>query len=209
MSSSSNNNNNTVTVLKMVFVGDVAVGKTSFIIRVADNDFSEYPNTVGVDFRVKMLEIQGKQLKIQLWDTAGQERFRTLTTSYFRGAHIIFLMYSINSEESFKSLEHWNDEIKYHADKNAKTFLIANKLDLQAEQPRSVSEERGRIFADKLGCEYFEVSCKENLHVDQVILTVCEEMVKSVAGTGGWKVSLAMLSPSKEQKKKKSPCTLI
>ena len=170
-------------LLKILLIGDSGVGKTSIILRFADGDFFEKPSTVGVDFKVKQLQVGEHNLKLQLWDTAGQERFRTMTTSYFRGAHGILLTYSMTDEASFESIDHWYDEINCHAEKYAQVMLIANKSDLQ--NSRTISEEKGKILADKLGSVgYFEVSAKEDSNLHQAMSALCKKILDSTSARG-------------------------
>ena len=79
-------------LFKVVVIGDAGVGKSSILLRFTDDTFEEQmQSTIGVDFKVKMLDREGKRIKMTIWDTAGQERFRTLTSSYYRGAQGIIL----------------------------------------------------------------------------------------------------------------------
>eukprot|EP01083_Nonionella_stella_P172877 594594_1 len=103
-------------LLKVVMVGDSGVGKSSLLKRFANRDFTgDYISTIGVDFEIKTLEIDGKTVKLQIWDTAGQERFRTITSSYYRGAHGIIIVYDITDKESFDNVRQWLFEIDRYA----------------------------------------------------------------------------------------------
>src|SRR4051794_14346761 len=103
-------------LFKLLLVGDSNVGKTSLLLRFTQGSFNEsVRNTVGVDLRVKMVNYRGKKLKLTIWDTAGQERFRTLTSAYYRGAHGVILVYSINDRDSFTNLSHWLKEIDIYS----------------------------------------------------------------------------------------------
>merc|ERR1719379_3281515 len=93
-------------LFKLLLVGDSCVGKSSLLLRFIDNTFSEqFISTIGVDFKIKTIEIGGKVIKLQIWDTAGQERFRTITTSYFRGAQGILLVYDVSDRGSFDNIK--------------------------------------------------------------------------------------------------------
>ena len=97
---------------KVVFAGDAAVGKTSFINRITKGIFlSNVSSTLGVDFQVKTFLVDDQNVALQLWDTAGQERFRSVTRSYFRRADGVMLLYDITSEKSFLSVREWIDAV--------------------------------------------------------------------------------------------------
>jgi small GTP-binding protein len=84
---------------------------------------------VGIDFKIKTIEIDGKKIRMQIWDTAGQERFKTITQTYYKGAMGIIMTYAVNDRETFQSLENWLKQIKMHASENVIKVLIGNKSD--------------------------------------------------------------------------------
>ena len=99
-------------LFKLLLVGDSGVGKTSILLSFTQDAFQEdVKNTVGVDLKVKLHRFREKMLKLTIWDTAGQERFRTLTSSYYRGAHGIILVYDITSRGSYTNVTEWLKEI--------------------------------------------------------------------------------------------------
>ena len=95
-------------LVKVLIIGDSGVGKSSVLIRYCDDEFnvSQAP-TIGVDFKTKLVQVRGTNLKLALWDTAGQERFRTLTSAYYRGAQGIILVYDCSKRESFDHIVYW------------------------------------------------------------------------------------------------------
>lgn len=88
--------------------------------------------TIGVDFKIKTIEVDGKTIKLQIWDTAGQERFKTITSSYYKGAHGIIVVYDITDRESFSAIQNWMGEVEKHASDNISRILVGNKCDLES-----------------------------------------------------------------------------
>lgn len=132
--------------------------------------------TIGIDFHVKNLEIEGKQVKLQIWDTAGQERFHNVTRTYFRGAAAVLLVYDICDRESFEWLIKWRDQVvEYTGDMSTVVLaIVGNKADRSAE--RQVSEEEGRLTAERLGVSlFFETSAKTGQNVTELFETVAKD----------------------------------
>ena len=103
-------------LFKVLMVGDSGVGKSCMLLRFVDQQYNEtYISTIGVDFRIKTVDVAGKKVKLQIWDTAGQERFRTITSSYYRGAHGIMIVYDSTSQHSFANVKQWLHEITRYA----------------------------------------------------------------------------------------------
>jgi len=139
---------------KLLVIGDSGVSKSSLLLRFSDGTFSDsFITTIGVDYKVKNLEIEGKPVKLQIWDTAGQERFRTITSSYYRAANGILLVYDITEYETFKGISKWITEINRYASDNLVKILIGNKCDLVNE--RKVPYETGSELALQLGIDFF------------------------------------------------------
>ncbi|CAE7197727.1 rab-18 [Symbiodinium pilosum] len=133
-------------LFKLLIIGDSGVGKSSILLRFCDDEFNEkQASTIGVDFKTKFMQVRGKKLKLALWDTAGQERFRTLTSSYYRGAQGIILCYDCTQRSSFEHVKFWQDEVrKYSTNQDAILMLVSNKVDLADQQ---VTRTEGEEFA--------------------------------------------------------------
>jgi GTPase SAR1 family protein len=88
----------------LLLIGDSGVGKSCCLLRFSEDSFTpSFITTIGIDFKIRTIELDGKRVKLQIWDTAGQERFRTITTAYYRGAMGILLVYDVTDERSFQS----------------------------------------------------------------------------------------------------------
>ena len=164
-------------IFKVLLVGNSDVGKSSLILRYVDQIWNDvFVPTIGVDFKVKSLEIENKSIKLQIWDTAGQERFRNVISSYFKGAHGILLIFDITSRESFKELENWLGEVERNASPQILKILIGNKCDLVEE--RDISKDEGEAFAMRNGMQYIETSAKINTNVNEAFEALAKIMVE-------------------------------
>ncbi|GAX77793.1 hypothetical protein CEUSTIGMA_g5236.t1 [Chlamydomonas eustigma] len=178
---------------KILLVGNSGVGKSCILMRFAQDKFLDsMTSTIGVDFRVKMMDVSGKRCKLSVWDTAGQERFRTLTSSYYRGAQGICFIYDVTRRESFEDLEAvWMREVELYSNVDgAVQILVANKVDLSSE--RQVTTEEGQDFAQRHGCLFVETSAKANVAVGQAF----EELVMKILDSPVLIESSGSLAPS-------------
>ena len=114
--------------------------------------------------------MDGQNIKLQIWDTAGQERFRTLTASYYRGAHGIIIVYDVTDRETFENVRQWMHEIDRFANDNVCKVLVGNKCDL--DDKRKVSKEEGEELAKHYGIPYLETSAKSNICVEDSFSTM-------------------------------------
>ena len=164
-------------IFKVLLLGNSDVGKSSLLLRFVDSVWNDaFVPTIGVDFKVKTLDINNQKVKMQIWDTAGQERFRTVVSTYFRGAHGILLLYDVTNKDSFKNLESWLIEIEKNAKEKVLKILIGNKCDLTED--REISEEEGKAFALRNGMEFMETSAKMNTNVSEAFETLAKLMIE-------------------------------
>uniref|UniRef100_A0A7S2D3W7 Ras-related protein Rab-1 n=1 Tax=Florenciella parvula TaxID=236787 RepID=A0A7S2D3W7_9STRA len=169
--------------IKLLMIGDSGVGKTCLLLRYANDSFSPtFITTIGIDFKIKNIELDGKRIKLQIWDTAGQERFRTITTSYFRGAQGILLVYDVTDRGSFNSIRNWVGQIQQHADVHVNKILIGNKCDI--EDQRMVSKEEGEKLAKEYDIKFFETSAKQDFQVDSGFVTIAGEVKNRLISEG-------------------------
>ena len=157
-------------LLKILVIGESAVGKSALLLRYTENTFTtSFMTTIGVDFKNKIIEIDGHKVKLQIWDTAGQEKFKAITKAYYRGAHGILVVFDIANQDSFSHTESWIESIR-EANTEIDILLIGNKADL----PRQVSREDAQALADKFNIKYYETSAKENENVSKAFEDLAE-----------------------------------
>jgi len=162
-------------LFKILLIGDSGVGKSALLLRFADDEYSEsYISTIGVDFKIRTINIDDKSVKLQIWDTAGQEKFRTITSSYYRGAHGIIIAYDITDEASFSHVRGWFQEIERYAQDNVRKLLVGTKCDLESK--RVVDKARGQQLADELNVPFVETSSKNSTNVEQAFLLMAKEI---------------------------------
>ena len=163
---------------KFVLVGDSAVGKTAMCRKFCENIFdNNQAPTVGLEFGIRNLEIQGKKIKLQIWDTAGQERFRSITNSYFRSAVAVFLVFDVTSRESFSNLDQWCDNAEKGSPSSSIKVLVGNKTDLDNRQ---VSTAEASDFANQHGLKYYETSALSGDRIDETFVETAQQVFKKV-----------------------------
>ncbi|KAI9504774.1 ras GTPase [Coemansia spiralis] len=162
-------------LFKLLLIGDSGVGKSCLLLRFADDTYTEsYISTIGVDFKIRTIELDGKTVKLQIWDTAGQERFRTITSSYYRGAHGIIVVYDVTDNETFGNVKQWLQEIDRYASEGVNKLLVGNKSDL--EDKRKVDVTEAKDFADSLNISFLETSAKDSTNVEKAFLTMAGQI---------------------------------
>ncbi|XP_062276585.1 ras-related protein Rab-19 isoform X1 [Scomber scombrus] len=164
-------------LFKIILVGDSDVGKTCVVQSFKSGIFIEkQQNTIGVDFTVRTLDIDGKKVKMQVWDTAGQERFRTITQSYYRSAHGAMVAYDITRRTTFESIPHWVREVEQFGATSVVVILIGNKSDLHAQ--RQVLFEDACTLAENNGVlAALETSAKEAQNVEAAFILMARELL--------------------------------
>ncbi|KAL9644573.1 hypothetical protein ABK040_015312 [Willaertia magna] len=172
---------------KLVLVGDSGTGKSSILMQFTEDEFKEHISpTIGVDFKVKFIEAKKKRVKLTIFDTAGQERFRTLTSSYYRNAHAVILVYDVTRKETFDNIQNWLKECNLYATyEDCVKLLVGNKIDLK--EKREVSEQQGDTFARQNNMLYIETSAKTREGIDQAFEEVAHQILDNdkLNETGG------------------------
>eukprot|EP00164_Ancoracysta_twista_P000058 GFYU01000079.1.p1 GENE.GFYU01000079.1~~GFYU01000079.1.p1 ORF type:complete len:213 (-),score=48.04 GFYU01000079.1:285-923(-) len=206
-------------LFKYIIIGDTGVGKSCLLLQFTDKRFQPVHDlTIGVEFGARMINIDNKQIKLQIWDTAGQESFRSITRSYYRGAAGALLVYDITRRETFNHLTSWLEDARQHSTSTMTIMLIGNKCDL--EHRRAVSREEGEQFAKEHGLIFLETSAKTAQNVEEAFINTAKKIYEKIQQgvcditneSHGIKVgmsanpSLSMGYGPSQGKTEKSPC---
>jgi len=166
-------------LFKYIIIGDVSVGKSCLLLQFTDRRFQPVHDlTIGVEFGSRLVQLDGKPIKLQIWDTAGQEAFRSITRSYYRGAAGALLVYDVTRRDTFESLATWLEDARQHANPNITIMLIGNKSDLESR--RVVSREEGQRFAQENGLVFLETSAKTAMNVEEAFNDTARDILKKI-----------------------------
>jgi len=167
-------------VARILLVGDAGVGKTSILLRYAENTFEEQQSEF--DSKLKTVTVKGREVKLTLMDTAGQERFRTLTSGSYRGIDGVFICYNVTDTNTFSNVPQWLQEVtKYAQNPNLVKVLAGNKCDLP---DHTVTKEEGNTYGSSNGMQFFETSAKDNIGITEAFQWIVEEILKVQTGSG-------------------------
>ena len=164
-------------LFKIVLIGNSGVGKSSILKQYMNHVFdSNYKITIGVDFLMKSLAINNQIVKLQVWDTAGQERYKSMVTSYYRGAHVALIVFDLTSHKSFEALPSWIEAFYKSGPEQKNTILIGNKKDLVED--RQVTKEEVELFSQTNNMMYFETSAKEGESIEYVFNYTAKKLLE-------------------------------
>ena len=170
-------------LFRYIIVGDMAVGKSCLLLQFTDNKFRhQHELTIGVEFGGKTIQVNGKNIKIQIWDTAGQEAFQAITRTYYKGATGALVVYDITRRDTFTHVTKWLDDVRTNSSKNVTIILIGNKKDL--EDKRQVSYEEGEAFAKENGLMFLETSAKTAYNVVESFNLSAQCILNNIERTG-------------------------
>jgi len=168
-------------LFKFIVIGDTAVGKSCLLHRFIDNKFKkESTHTIGVEFGSKIVEVGGRNVKLQIWDTAGQERFRSVTRSYYRGAAGAILVYDTTNRESYNHVSSWLSDARSLANKDIAIIVVGNKTDLPNREVTFLEASR---YAQENDLMFLETSALNGDGVEEVFLK-CARTILSKINTG-------------------------
>ncbi|CAH0394898.1 unnamed protein product [Bemisia tabaci] len=164
-------------LFKIVLIGDCCTGKTCVVQRFKSGNFVErHGNTIGVDFSMKTVTVDGKKVKLQIWDTAGQERFRTITQSYYRSANGIIIVYDITKRATFLNLQRWIEEVRRYTASNVILILVGNKCDLDSLREVEFAEAEAMSEYIPEILYVLEASAKENTNIEDAFMCLATEL---------------------------------
>ncbi|XP_041810200.1 ras-related protein Rab-15-like [Chelmon rostratus] len=165
-------------LFRLLLLGDSGVGKTCMLRRFTESEFDPaHISTIGVDFKMKTLEIDGIKVRVQIWDTAGQERYQTITKQYYRRAQGIIFVYDITNKPSFQHLAKWASDVDEYAPDMVQRILVGNKSD--EEHRRQVTKDQGSKLAETYGMEFFETSASTSSNINESFTRVAELVLQA------------------------------
>ena len=163
--------------IKLLLIGNAYVGKTLIVQKFIDNTFSKSTvSTIGVDLQSKIIDINGKKVKYLIWDTAGEDRMKTMTYSYYRGCHVILIVYDVTERKSFQNVTTWVECIDKFAKSNVLRILVGNKTDL--EDKRVVTKKKRKKLAEAHGLKYYEISALKITGLHEMFEDIAKEYVE-------------------------------
>ena len=188
--------------IKIMVLGNTAVGKTSFILKYTENTFQEvHLSTMGIDYKEKHIIIEGKKYRLSVYDTTGQERYKSLAFSLIKNTDGIILIYDVTNESSFKAVPDWIQSAREKKGENYPMIILGNKIDLEDE--RKVKTEDGEELAQKYGLDFYEISNKENVNIENAILTLVKKILVYIEQNGKKEINSLITTQTFKKRKKK------
>ena len=164
--------------INIILLGNSEVGKTSFILRYTEDFFQPiYLTTIGIDFKVKNITFSNnKSYKLFFYDTTGQEKYKSISLNLIKNSDGILLMYDITKKKSFESITNWMESIKDIKEESFPIVLVGNKTDLKDK--REVQKEEGKEIATKYGIDFFEISNKDGINIEESCLSLVKKIIE-------------------------------
>jgi small GTP-binding protein len=187
---------------KVLLLGNSYVGKTCILLRFSEDTYKDdYEVTIGLNYRIKTLNIDNNPIRMQIWDTSGEEKFKAIAKNFYRGAHGVLLIYDICEKNSFLDVKSWIEQIIENTDNdNLVMILCGDKCDMEKE--RNISKNEGENLANSYKIPFFECSAKENINIDEIFNTLAKNIYEKV----GNRYTISVKLNSNNFKKKISKC---
>jgi len=166
-------------LFKFILIGNTGTGKSCILHRFTERKFKpSSAHTIGVEFGTKLINIGGKNIRLQIWDTAGQERYRAVTKNYYRGAVGGLLVYDITSRETYNQLQHWLTDARTLANNNCAIVVVGNKADLKEQ--REVTHVEACRFAQENDLIFLETSALSGEGVDEAFMQCARKILAGI-----------------------------
>ncbi|OMJ66296.1 hypothetical protein SteCoe_36903 [Stentor coeruleus] len=187
-------------IIKILILGDHAVGKTSLMLRFINDHFSEnHLNTLGIDFKAKNIKHKEHDFQLQIWDSAGQERFKNITRTYYRRSSAIIIAFDSTSVKSFENVQNWIADISTEVDNKVPLAIAATKCDIEC--PENVI--KGKNLAKEIRLKYFKTSSKIDKNIQELFWYLIRESIRLKTIDYGSIHSLMLRSDTIKSKKHK------
>ena len=161
-------------IFKLLLVGDSGIGKSCILTRFTEDTYIENSYaTIGVDFKIRTIDVNDKIVKLQIWDTAGQERFKAITSSYYRGADAILFVFDLTNLLTLNNLHDWIREVGLKCNEHTLQYLIGSKSDLE----QTISDAKITQFAEDKGFKYYKCSSKKDEGVSGIFESIAKDLV--------------------------------
>ena len=191
--------------IRLMGIGDANVGKTSLIKRYCQNDFNNaYLTTIGIDFQTKNINMNNKNIKIQIWDTAGQERYRIMAKNYYNSSDGFIIVYDITKRESFNNINTWIEQISNSAQNYSKSVIFANKCDLK--DIRKVKIDEGKELAKQYNFKFYETSAKDSINIKEGFESIIKNILGDIQSIKSVRKNTVSLRDQKHKNKEKEKC---
>ena len=188
-----------IPVYKVVIIGDSHCGKSSILLKFAENTFkNEHHTTIGVDMKSRYIKIDETNVKLHIWDTAGQERFRSIIRTYYETASGIVLVFDLSNRESFNDLEYWIDELRIAGKDKCPIILVGNKSDLYFKRIITHQEILNFVNGIGLNMAYLEVSAKNDINVNNIFIDLTTKILYDNNGDEGNEMRMSKILTRKE-----------
>ena len=184
--------------INIILIGDSGVGKSNLFSRYFHNKFEDnFISTIGMDRQTKLIKYKNKNYRLNISDTAGQERFRSLPIKYYQNADGALLLFDITDKDSFQNINLWIEDLTKNSRSLKQTiYLIGNKIDLPN---RNISQEDAKELAEKLNLQYYEMSCKLNMNIYEIISRLFIDCLNNLNEANGFQIN-------KKKKQAKKGC---